>query len=639
MPTSISIRFLTGRAHLHHWQAHHSDGKGDWPPSPWRLLRALIAAAGSGLTTLPGPMVPSLADTEGDAVPLSRLTSLLAALSSPPEIWLPRTGGGHTRQYFPIHESHTVKPSGSAVFDTFACVSKDTPIHFHWPSVSLEPEKTSDLAKILRRVTYFGRAESWCEASVSTAELKRGETHWCCVCIDDGGKPDGREHAEYTLERKLAPLLPLDSGLRTQTAELMPKCGFRVWERARRPKPGHPEGKWRGAKPQELSQFKTLLADESESCSLVRCLLRATGEDMKEGLERPIGTRWVHYAVPRAIYQLPARRPRRVKPAEPSITLIRFTLNTATVNRPVLPQLTDTLLVADKLRAAALAWHDHVARDFPEAQRHPRNLCGREADNSRIKGHDHAFFWPTDDDNDGFIDHVSVFCPSGLLAVEVEALRRLLRLKQRGGRPDLLMTPVFLGEAENFEPWRGNTRTFISATPYFCPVHLGHGNKSGGAIRSVTGEIRSSLLLTRVVESEAELVRVAELVFPVSSSEFAPGQSRDNGRQETAVSAGRPLAPPAGATKESGLPDNPRYIGGLLKAPDEALTPGFATGLCVENGSRFIRALAFCRKRRGHVVDGKGRMFLLEFATPRAARPFSIGSQAHFGLGMFVPVD
>src|SRR5439155_1648811 len=125
MSLTISIRFLTGRAHLHHWQAHHSDGKVDWPPSPWRLLRALVAAAGSGLTTLPEPLDKTLQDTDGDAVPLLALGNLLAILAAPLEIWLPRTSGGHTRQFLPRHEGGTVKPTGSAVFDTFAVISKD----------------------------------------------------------------------------------------------------------------------------------------------------------------------------------------------------------------------------------------------------------------------------------------------------------------------------------------------------------------------------------------------------------------------------------------------------------------------------------------------------------------------------------
>ena len=536
-----------------------------------------------------------------------------------------------------------MRNSGSAVFDTFASIRKNTPIVFGWPDPLDRPD-TDDLAQILRRMTYFGRAESWCEANVSTLlppELRKGETHWRCLCIDeDSSKPDGREYAAYALERRLAPLLPLDSGLRAQVAALLPslpKSGFQVWELASQRMPGQPGGSWRKAKPQELSSFMDRLAGESENCSLLRCLLRASGDDMNDGLERPLGTRWVHYAVPRAIYQLPRSKPVHLKPSESKVTLIRFTLNTATVNRPVLPQLTDTLLVADKLRAAALAWHNHIAPEFLEDQLHPRNLCGREADNSRVNSNDHAFFWPTDEDNDGLIDHVSVFCPSGLRPVEVDALRRLLRLKQRGGRPDLLLTPVFLGDVETFDPWRRRACRFISATPYFCPVHLGHG-KSGGAMRSVREEIRKGLRLTGIIESEGELVSVDELVFPFLQPEFTPGEWDENDTQGKGASAGRPSAPTARPMERLGLPNDPRYVGAWLKAPDEALTPGFATGLYVDSGSRFIRTLEFCRQRRHHVVNGNGRMFQIEFATPHPARPFSIGAQAHFGLGLFVPV-
>jgi CRISPR-associated protein Csb2 len=101
MPLYISIRFLTGRAHLHHWHAHHSDGKVDWPPSPWRLLRALVAAAGTGLTSLPEPLDERISDAADDPLPVSRLADVLAMLAASPKIWLPRTGGGHTRQFLP----------------------------------------------------------------------------------------------------------------------------------------------------------------------------------------------------------------------------------------------------------------------------------------------------------------------------------------------------------------------------------------------------------------------------------------------------------------------------------------------------------------------------------------------------------
>ena len=165
MSLAISIRFLTGRAHLHPWQTHHSEGRVEWPPSQWRLLRAFVAIAGRGLTTLPVPdfvadpgkkpkpteknqnpewppdgyaSLPDQWHREGvDEIPLSRLAGLLDTLAATPTIWLPKTAGGHTRQYFPIHLGGRVKNTGSAVFDTFATVRKDQPLVFHWPNVDL----------------------------------------------------------------------------------------------------------------------------------------------------------------------------------------------------------------------------------------------------------------------------------------------------------------------------------------------------------------------------------------------------------------------------------------------------------------------------------------------------------------------
>ncbi|MDY0041904.1 MAG: hypothetical protein RBS57_16445, partial [Desulforhabdus sp.] len=403
MSVTISIQFLTGRAHLHHWQAHHSDGKVDWPPSPWRLLRALVAVAGRGLTTLPevdyiastgkkpkaprkrpialGPPVDyvSLPDNwhaaeSIDIIPLSRLTALLASLSCAPEVWLPKTSGGHTRQFFPIHEGRIVRPTGSAIFDSFAVVQKDQAICYHWPNIVLEPrdQRLKDLEVILQRMTYFGRAESWCQASVILAApgdidgVHHYVTHWPCICLEDGSRPPGREHHDYTLERKLA-ALPLDEvnglNLASEVRELLPRTK-RV----------------SSARPKNDEAFAKLLQSESPDRLLLRCLLRESGQDMKDGLERPIGTRWVHYAVPRSIYDLP--RPIRKRPQRrPQLVhVVRYSLNTATIHRPVLPPLTDTLLVADKFRSAALALY--CAKHNNSKHLTPRNLCGREEDES-----------------------------------------------------------------------------------------------------------------------------------------------------------------------------------------------------------------------------------------------------------------
>ena len=43
MPISVTIRFSAGRFHATPWGHHVNEGLPEWPPSPWRLLRALVA--------------------------------------------------------------------------------------------------------------------------------------------------------------------------------------------------------------------------------------------------------------------------------------------------------------------------------------------------------------------------------------------------------------------------------------------------------------------------------------------------------------------------------------------------------------------------------------------------------------------
>lgn len=661
MPVTVSIRFLTGRAHLHHWQAHHSDGKVDWPPSPWRLLRALVAVAGRGYTTLPypdfvadpgrpkatkkmpAPVWPpkgyeSLPDgwlgasVPEDEIPLSRLAALLSTLSQTPEVWLPKTSGGHTRQFFPIHEGGIVKNSGSAVFDTFAVVLKDQPILFHWPSVNSEADdqRYRNLRLILQRMTYFGRAESWCQAEAlmvspdQIAGVRREETHWPCPCIDDGERPQGREYRDYTLERRLAPLHLAANGregLKDEVMRLLPRTKAIS-----------------GTRPKQPNDFGALLQTESPETLLLRCLLRESGQDMKDGLERPIGTRWVHYAVPRAVYDLPRPAPKRPVRRAESVHVVRYSLNTASTHRPVLPPLTDALLVADRFRGAAMALH--VSRSS--------NLSGHEADGGPCWTHDHAFWWPSDEDNDGFIDHVTVYSPRGFETREVDALRRLVRIRQRGGRPDLLVTPTYVGTESEFKPWRmgqgdAPARVFVSATPYFCPVHLTHGRGRSGNTRPITPEILKGMRIQGIISGEAEVRSIQEIVFDYAPEELKVVLEKIAKQQIAEPVAPRQFFPVIEPPSEypplprTNVLQDRRFLGAALKDPDDGFPFGLSVGLRVTQGAVFVRAMSFCRRRRNREARGYGRMFRIEFTMPRPPRPFAIGDQCHFGLGLFVP--
>jgi CRISPR-associated protein Csb2 len=587
------------------------------------------------LVVTPDPV--AMGDVDSDGIPLSRLAELLHALSATPTIWLPKTSGGHTRQYFPIHQGGMVKNTGSAVFDTFATIRKDQPLLLHWPKIELSDHQRTDLRLLLSRMSYFGRAESWCRADLHTCPIEEinaagmsaiapGRTHWECRCIEDQGKPAGQEYRDYLLERRLAPL----PNLTDEVAELFPRT--KAVDGNRR----------------QLAEadFQTILKTESSAISLLRCLLRESGQDIKDGLERPIGTRWVHYAVPRAVYDVPSPKPRPRSRIVETFDLVRYALNTATVGRAVLPAVTDTLLVADRFRSAAMA----LCRE-PS-----RTLSGHEADDSPCKDHQHAFWWPMDEDNDGFIDHVMVWAPSGFEQREVDALRRLTRLRQRGGRPDILVTPTFLGQYVAYRPWNhgsdslsgsteGVTTRFVSATPYFCPVHLSHGRGRSGKLRPVKSALVKGMMLQGVINAEDEVTSIREIVFDYAPAELATMHS-----QVAAQTVKEPILPrqyfpivdpPADFPPlpwNQQIPDR-RFERACLKHPDSRYTFGTSIGLLTNNGAHFIRAMSFCRRRRNHEVRGYGRHFLIEFSRARGTRPFAIGDQCHFGLGLFTPVE
>jgi len=322
------------------------------------------------------------------------------------------------------------------------------------------------------------------------------------------------------------------------------------------------------------------------------------------------------------------------------VNFVRYALNTATVGRAVLPAVTDTLLVADKFRSAVMA----LCRQPSVA------LSGHESNGSPCKEHQHAFWWPMDEDNDGFIDHVMVWAAGGVEQHEVDALRRLTRLRQRGGRPDLLVTPVFVGREEDYGPWQSqpapnDPTVFTSATPYYCPVHLSHGRRSSGKIRPITPELLKGLLIQGVVAAESEVKTIQEIVFDYATAELAEVRSAVTEHRTTEPVPPRQFFPVVAPPEQfPPLPSTPSsihrsFVGASLKDPDDGFPFGLSIGLTANEGTRFIRAMNFCKRRRQHQAKSYGRMFRIEFHEPRNPRPFAIGDQCHFGLGLFMPGD
>ncbi len=150
--TLVEVELLSGCYHAHVWgEAQFGMAGPEWPPSPWRLLRALAAV---WFEARPKPSSESARDAL-----LQRL-----GRSDPPEIWLPQSSFHETRYYQPIrvgssdrvlHHDHYAVPEGGRFWFRF--------------EVELPREERELLAKLLGRLRYFGRSES--RATLRLAEL------------------------------------------------------------------------------------------------------------------------------------------------------------------------------------------------------------------------------------------------------------------------------------------------------------------------------------------------------------------------------------------------------------------------------------------------------------------------------------
>ncbi len=148
---AISIRFLVGRFHATPWGRHVNEGAVEYPPSPWRLLRSLVA---------------TFYRTRPAEISEEQLKRILVALASAaPAFHLPPANAAHTRHYDQDN-------GGLKFFDAFLAINleKDEAaseaIIWLWSDLELSAEDCLALDVLLRAMNTFGRAESWCAAEL-----------------------------------------------------------------------------------------------------------------------------------------------------------------------------------------------------------------------------------------------------------------------------------------------------------------------------------------------------------------------------------------------------------------------------------------------------------------------------------------
>lgn len=423
---AIALRFLSGRFHATPWGRHVNEGAPEWPPSPWRLLRALVATWKRKLDDDP-------------TCPAGVVERLLRTLAEPTVFSLPRASTGHARHYMPWYKKGP--DDRTLVLDAFVAMDKSDEVIALWPDLTLnEPERRA-VEWITANLGFLGRAESWVEARVLTAsESEKAGTRVNCVPANGQSADRGQE------------------AVRVLCAD--PATAF---SNEHTPKLAKAEGRGKSKK-----QIVTPLYEPDWH------LCMETLELHKEKWSEPPGSRWVTYLRSGNCFEVAPRVSAR-RTARAASTVARFVLDGA-----VLPLVEDTLRVAEAARRTSMGVFRRIEEyrpyggPTPEGSPLPRSetFSGKDADGKPLEGHRHAFYLPTDEDGDGRLDHLTIVAEMGFGSGEVKAIDRMHQLKQDEGEP-LNLVLLAIGQAEAIAAAKilGPATTWISATPFVATRH------------------------------------------------------------------------------------------------------------------------------------------------------------------------
>jgi len=250
----VKIDFPAGRWHATAWGTHVNEGVPEWPPCPWRLCRALLAAW-------------HWKHRRNETI-LHNLVEKLAAQS--PDYFLPDATAAHTRHYMPIIAGP--KEIKTKVFDTFVHVTSGQSLWIRW-NVELNSDEWALLATLLETLNYMGRAESLVSATLEHSLPENiPADEWTCPVE----KSRLAERAEPV--RLLTPQLP---------------AIYSAWASA-----------------QNVSVGKRVTGKKKSATlptSLFAALQLDTADWKKDGWNIPPGARWVEYLRPRDCFKIAPR--------------------------------------------------------------------------------------------------------------------------------------------------------------------------------------------------------------------------------------------------------------------------------------------------------------------------------------------
>jgi len=457
---TMLLRFPGGRYHATPLGHHVNEGLVEWPPSPWRLLRALIAC---GYTTQRWSEVPPAG---------RRMLDALAAVL--PSYRLPAATVAHSRHYMPMGSLDNGRERTTLVFDTWAHVG-DGVLAVRW-DCRFDDEAAALFDVLARHLGYLGRSESWtlAESLGDDARLPDGTDAY--PHVDDVRPGPGWEQVSLMAPERPGEYAHWRERSVAAAIDALPLP----------PGKGAPSAALRSKRDRVTIPFPR---------DLVACLEQDTAWWKQHGWSQPPGSqRVLYWRRSDALTTAPPPPPVRLRRTR--VTTMLLALATSSGGRSALPPCARALPQAERLHRALVAGAGRGGVvDCPE-------LTGRDDSGRPLEGHRHAYVLPVDLDGDGHLDHVVVHAPMGLGQQAQDAVRGLRRTWAKGGVGDLqlalagqgdlsalrrLPAPLDAGIVALLGPPLG-CRIWVSSMPFVLPRHAKRSGKN-----TIAGQVQAEL--------------------------------------------------------------------------------------------------------------------------------------------------
>jgi len=488
----IEVAFHAGRYHATPWDRQVNEGAVEWPPSPWRILRALIS---TWYYKMQGEIDEETID------------HIILKLSSLPSFILPSATLGHTRHYMPLFSGKTTK-----VFDTFVAVKENKELLIIWHDIDLNDSEKAALKILLSRTGYLGRAESWIEAKLID-DLDIKEIKQNSYPLREGQSlPEGFESV------RILACMPPEDYLEWRKTTLSSHKERRLAELkaiARK--------KEKSVEKVKLSKKDIESIEKNLPENLYHALHADTGDLKNAGWSQPPGSIWVTYIRPRDAFNvMPRARAARQTKTDQIPTVARFALASQ-----VVPRLTDAISLAERIHIALVSRSGGISV-----------FTGCDESGRPLDGHRHAFILSESNlglgkGRRGEITHVTVYAPMGFDRDARRSLDNLASVWGHGGH-DIQLILLGVGQPEDFagldeskgeSPLLAKSVSWISRTPFVSTRHP-KSTKTGVPKLDENG--------LQIGSAEHELRRLLEImgfpdpisVEPVNSTDLAGHETR-----------------------------------------------------------------------------------------------------------------